>query len=90
MTDLDRIAKTEALFAEACQRNGFWVSPDGRIGATDVEKLLGWREGSFASRVRLGSAPPVYRIGGGGHKQTVRLTDLAAWFESHLIRDDVA
>lgn len=80
-----RCARIEAralTFLEAAQTAGFWVSADSRIGMQDAATLVGMAHGSLRNAVREGRGPHIYRIGGGGHKATISLLDLAEWIES--------
>lgn len=75
-------ATTELLLAEI-RRAGYWISGDGRIGEGDLAALLGMAVGALANRRREGKAPPSYALGGGGHRVTYRVTEVAQWLEAH-------
>jgi len=82
MTDLDRIEATRAALDAACREAGAWVSGDGRVGEETAAELLGIAPGTLANRRANGSAPRHYRLGGGGHRITYAVLDLAVWIES--------
>lgn len=68
--------------AEASREAGYWISGDGRIGERDAAQLLGWSHDSLRNARKKSTGPRFYRLGGGGHQITYRLTDLAVWIES--------
>lgn len=82
-TMLGRVDSTAATLREAAKEKGFWISADDRIGESDLATLLGMTPASLANKRREGSAPSSFALGGGGHRVTYRLTDAAAWLESH-------
>ncbi|TWI12710.1 helix-turn-helix transcriptional regulator [Aerolutibacter ruishenii] len=75
-------ATTELILAEI-RRAGYWISGDGRIGEGDLATILGMAAGALANRRREGKAPPSYALGGGGHRVTYRVTEVAQWLEAH-------
>jgi hypothetical protein len=83
MTEPDdhAVATAELLHAEALAR-GYWVSGDLRIGLDDAARLIGQSPGGLRNQVTDGTGPPTYRLGGAGHKRTVRILELAEWIES--------
>lgn len=85
MTDPARIEATLRLLEDACTSAGVWLSPDGRIGERDAERILGWSDGAMANKRRAGEGPRAYRLAGGGHRITIRLVDLAEWFEAQQV-----
>lgn len=80
------IQATACRLADAATSAGFWISADGRIGEADVAKLLGLTAGSLANKRREGTAPRAYELGGGRHRVTYRITDVARWIEAHRDR----
>ena len=82
-TMLGRVDSTAATLREAAKERGFWISVDDRIGEADMAALLGMTPASLANKRRAGTAPSSFALGGGGHRVTYRLTDAAAWLESH-------
>jgi hypothetical protein len=83
MTDLDeRVDQTHRAIRDAFERHRYWISSDGleRVGERDIETAFSWYEGKLRDLRRNGFGPRAY-FGGGGHKVTYRLRDLAAWIE---------
>jgi hypothetical protein len=78
-----RTDATAAQLLEAARTAKYWISADNRIGEADAAKLLGMTPTSLANKRREGKGPSAYALGGGGHKVTYRLIDLAKWIESH-------
>jgi len=76
-----RVAGTVRTLTDAVRESGEWLSPDGRVGETTAAWLLGLAVGSLANARTEGRAPPHYRLGGGGHRVTYRISDLADWIE---------
>lgn len=79
MSDTNRTAH---VLLAAAREAGIWVSADLRIGLGDAAELIGWTQGAMRNAIAEGCGPPVFRLGGRGHRVTVRLTDLAAWIEA--------
>jgi hypothetical protein len=82
--DLDAlIDRTHQSIREAFERQSLWVSSDGleRVGERDIETAFGWHEGRLADARRSGTGPRPY-FGGGGHRVTYRLRDVASWVEA--------
>ncbi|HZF97724.1 MAG TPA: hypothetical protein VEY92_05695 [Pseudoxanthomonas sp.] len=73
------------LLQDVAQQNRYWMSGDGRIGERDLEQILNWSPGALKNKRGQGSAPPYYRVGGGGHQVTYRLIDVALWLEEQRI-----
>lgn len=88
--DQDRILATITGLAEATRVSNFWISGDGRIGEQDAAKLLGWSPDSLRNARTEKAGPRSYRLGGGGHRVTYRLMDLAKWIESHCEEEQPA
>lgn len=84
----DRAEQTAQLFLDAVKEQGMWLSGDGRIGEVDAAALLGWTVGSLRNARTEGRGPRAYRIGGGGHRVSYRITDLAEWVESQSCGED--
>lgn len=82
MTEAERIAATEAALLAAVRERGGWLSGDRRIGESLLADLLGLRCESLANMRSEGKAPVHVRLGGGGHRITYRLADVAEWLES--------
>ena len=80
------VAETERRLTAAARESGCWISADGRIGEADVAALLGITQGALANKRREGSAPLAYELGGGRHRVTYRLGDVARWIEAHRVR----
>lgn len=78
----NRIVETERTLRATVLERGFWLSGDGRVGEADAAALLGWSAGALRNQRKDGTGPVSYRIGGGGHKITYRLSDLARWLEA--------
>lgn len=76
-----RVAGTVRTLTGAVRESGEWLSPDGRVGEATAAWLLGLAPGSLANARTEGRAPPHYRMGGGGHRVTYRVSDLAEWIE---------
>jgi hypothetical protein len=83
----DRVETTARLFLDAAIERGMWLSGDGRIGEVDAAALLGWTVGSLRNARTEGRGPRAYRIGGGGHRVSYRITDLAEWVEEQRCDD---
>lgn len=81
----ERIAACAAQLERRCREAGSWISGDGRVGEDVAAALLGWAPGTMANRRLEGSAPPHYRLGGGGHRVTYGLHDLAVWIVAHRV-----
>lgn len=81
-----RALTTAQVLLEAAEQRGMWVSPDNRVGLQDAAALVGVSHGSLRNRIAEGKGPKTYRFGGGGHRQTVRVLELAEWLESHYSR----
>jgi len=80
---LDGEAKRTSDTLEAAARAApYWISGDRRIGEADLAALLGLTPASLANKRREGSAPPAFNLGGGGHRVTYRIDDVALWIES--------
>ena len=82
-TMLGRVDSTAQALRTAAKEKGFWISVDDRVGESDLAALLSMTPASLANKRREGSAPSSFALGGGGHRVTYRLTDAAAWLESH-------
>lgn len=80
----DRLAET---CLDAMLQRQAWISADLRIGLEDAAWFAGYSLGSFRNLLTEGKGPATYRLGGGGHKRTIRIRDLAEWIESR--RDEV-
>lgn len=76
-----RAEETAQLWLAAARDAGFWVSSDNRIGVDDAAKLLGMSSKGFNKRL-AGSDLLIYPAGGGRHKRTIKIYDLALWLES--------
>ena len=85
MNEGDRTQATLALLRDVVANGRYWMSGDGRIGERDLETILGWSAGSLKNKRTQGTAPPHYRVGGGGHQVTYRLSDVAEWLESQKV-----
>lgn len=81
--DVDR---QERALLDAMQAGDRHVTPDKRIGLDDAAWLVGWSVGHMQNVISRGDGPHTYRIGGHGHRRTVKLRDLAEWME--LRRDE--
>lgn len=79
---LSRIEATRRALKASCRDAGAWISGDGRIGEEDAARLLGISSGTLANKRADGTAPPFYQLGGGGHRITFALFDIASWIES--------
>lgn len=84
--DAEAVASTAKALNDAARRRGFWLSADERLGEADVADLLGLTAGSLANKRREGTAPRAYELGGGRHRVTYRLIDVARWIEAHRVR----
>lgn len=85
----ERAARTSQVLLAAARDAGFWISPDNRVGVDDGAKLLGMSPKGFAKRLPS-TGILVYQVGGGRHKRTVRILDLAIWLESQASIADMA
>ena len=81
MSDAERAEATADLLLAVAREREFWISGDGRVGESDAAALLGWSPDSLRNARGEGRGPPSYRIGGGGHRVTYRITDIAVWLE---------
>lgn len=79
---LARIEACRRALEATCRESGAFISGDGRIGEEVAAELLGVASGTLARRRTEGTGPPSYRLGGGGHRVTYHLDDLAAWIEA--------
>lgn len=77
----ERAARTSQVLLAAARDAGFWISPDNRVGIDDGAKLIGMSSKGFNKRLAE-SGVLVYQAGGGRHKRTIRIYDLALWLES--------
>lgn len=83
MTDFDqRALRTAECWLVICAERGHWCSPDNRVDMEVAAELVGLSHGRLRNLISSGAGPPSYRLGGGGHRRTVRLLDLAEWLES--------
>ena len=80
------VQATASRLEAAAKRANYWISADGRIGEADAAALLGLTAGSLANKRREGTAPCAYELGGGRHRVTYRITDVARWIEAHRDR----
>jgi hypothetical protein len=78
----DRVADTARQFLAIVIERGWWITPDNRIGLEDAATLLGVKLGTLRNKCAAGDGPPLYRLGGRGHRVSVGLLDLAEWKES--------
>lgn len=74
---------TEARLVDAARAAGYWMTADGRVGESDLAALLGMTPAGLANKRREGAAPASYNLGGGGHRVTYRLSEVARWIEEH-------
>jgi hypothetical protein len=81
----DRVADCAAQLERRCREAGSWISGDGRVGEEVVAALLGLAPGTLANKRCEGSAPPHFRLPGGGHRVTYSLGDLARWIVAHRV-----
>ncbi len=77
----DRAARTSQVLLAAARDAGFWISPDNRVSIDNGAKLIGMSSKGFNKRLAE-SGVLVYQAGGGRHKRTIRIYDLALWLES--------
>ena len=77
----DRIAATVIALEAAARSAGKWITADGRVGEADAAELLGLAPATLANRRLAGTAPPHHRIGGGGHRVSYNVRDLAQFNE---------
>lgn len=82
MNDEARIDACARALEQSCRESGAWISGDGRIGEADAAALLGFSPGSMANMRAEGKAPSHFKLGGGGHRVSYRLRDLAEWIEA--------
>jgi hypothetical protein len=85
--DDDLVEACAAQLERRCREAGTWMSGDGRVGEDACAALLGLAPGTLANRRIFGSAPAHYRLGGGGHRITYSLRDVAAWIVAHRVDD---
>lgn len=76
-----RAEETAQLWLVAARDARFWVSSDLRIGVDDGAKLVGMSSKGFAKRLPS-TGILVYQVGGGRHKRSIKIYDLALWLES--------
>lgn len=81
MNDADRVEHTRRTLERCVRESGEWMSADGRVTEHVAGALLGLADGSLANKRIEGDAPPHYRLGGGGHRVTYNLYDLAVFIE---------
>jgi len=86
----ERIAKTEALMLQECQRRGVVLTADLRVGEAAAAELLGYSEGSLKNlRSTFGMGPAHYRRPApGGGRISYRIEDLAEWVEKAREEDE--
>jgi hypothetical protein len=78
---LKRAGDTAQVLLSAAQDAGLWISPDNRVGIDDGAQLVGMSSKGFNKRLAESNVL-VYQAGGGRHKRTIRIYDLALWLES--------
>jgi hypothetical protein len=81
--DPEIVARILEEFDRRCRESGTWLSGDRRVGEDAAAVLLGLAPGTLANRRAEGTGPPHYRLGGGGHRVTYNLHELAAWVAGH-------
>lgn len=84
-----RADRSAQVLLDAAQAAGYWISPDLRVGVDDGAKLVGMSPKGFKKRLPS-TGILVYQLGGGGHKRTIRIYDLALWMESQAGIADMA
>lgn len=81
----DRVELRRVQFIEEIVAQGWWISPDERIGERDAGRLLGFTHQDSMRNARRRNAggcwPKVYRIGGNNNKLTYTVRDLAEYVE---------
>lgn len=85
----ERSERTAQVLLAAARDARFWVSPDNRVGVDDGAKLIGMTARGFKKRLPE-SGILVYQLGGGGHKRSIRIYDLALWMESQAVNGALA
>lgn len=85
MTEAERIEATRVMLEASCREREAWISGDGRVGEEVVAELLGISIGTLRNQRAEGCAPPCYKLSGGGHRVTYRLSELAAWIEARRV-----
>lgn len=76
-----RIAATATALEAAAVAAGKWITADGRVGEQDAAELIGLAASTLSNRRQAGTAPAHFRLGGGGHRVSYRLIDLARFIE---------
>ncbi|VVE49802.1 hypothetical protein [Pandoraea sputorum] len=75
--------RTEAMLRNFCEKNGYYVTPDMRVGESDAAALLGYTHpGSLKNLRAAGLGPPYFERSVGKSKVSYRLSDLSKWIES--------
>ncbi|MDH3461460.1 MAG: hypothetical protein OEM00_10925 [Burkholderiaceae bacterium] len=83
MNESERVESCRLALLRSCHDCGAWVSGDGRCTEETAASLLGLSPGTLCNKRSEGSAPPHYRLGGGGSRVSYSLNDLARWIVSH-------
>jgi len=85
MTEAERVESCRLALERSCRDAGCWVSGDGRVSEETAAALLGLAPGTLCNKRAEGTAPPHYRIGGGGSRVSYGLSDLARWITAHRV-----
>lgn len=80
-----RIEKAIEQFRNYCEKNGFHLTADDRIGEAEAALMLGYAKESLKNKRLLGNSPAWYRRPGGNSKVTYRLSDIAIWIEEQRV-----
>ena len=83
-----RVERQAQTLLQALQDSGRHVTPDLRVSVDDCAWLIGWKPSYLRNVLSRGHGPRSYRLGGCGHRRTVKLVDLAEWMELRGDSDD--
>jgi len=79
--DEERIDAIAALLRAQVVSNRWWLSGDDRIAAESAAEILGVAVATLEKWRGAGNGPAFFRFGGGGHRVSYRLRDLAEYIQ---------
>lgn len=86
MRDEEKIELCRRALERSVRESGAWITGDGRISEQTAGELLGMGPRTLSDKRQEGDSPKYYHLGGGGgHRITYSLYDLAVWIESKRV-----